>query len=63
MLEKIRDISNFLGVEQYWIWIIIGLIILLVIVKCIYPWNPVAKFKKTKDKDGNEVIIYYHLNI
>lgn len=63
MLERIRDISCFLGVEQFWIWIIIGLIVLLVIVKCMYPWKPIAKYKKTKDKDGNEIVTHYHLDI
>lgn len=63
MLERIRDISCFLGVDPIWIWIIIGLIILLVIAKCMYPWKPMAKYKKTKDKDGNEVIVQYHLDI
>lgn len=63
MLEKIRDISYFFGVDPVWIWIIIGLMIVLVIVKCMYPWKPVAKYKKTKDKDGNEIVTHYHLDI
>lgn len=63
MLERIREISLLLGVEPYWICLIIGLLILLVIVKCMYPWKSVAKSKKTKDKDGNEITIHYHLDI
>ncbi len=63
MLEMIREISALLEVDPFWIWIIIALLILLGVVKCIYPWKPVGKSKKTKDKDGNEVTIYYHLDI
>ena len=63
MLERIREISLLLGVEPYWICLIIGLLILLAVVKCMYPWKPVAKSKKTKDKDGNEITIHYHLDI
>lgn len=63
MLEKIRNISNLLVVNPFWIYLVIGLILLLFIVKCMYPWKPVWKSKKTKDKDGNEVITYYHLDV
>lgn len=37
MLERIREISLLLGVEPYWICLIIGLLILLAVVKCMYP--------------------------
>lgn len=63
MLEGIIEISLLLGVDQFWILLIIGLLILLVIVKCMYPWKAIAKSKKTKDEDDNEVTIYYHLDI
>ena len=63
MLEKIREISQLLDVDPFWIWLVIGLLILLFVVKCIYPWKPVWKSKKTKDKDGNEVTTYYYLDI
>lgn len=63
MLERIRIISNLLDVDPFWIWLLIGLLILLAIVKCLYPWKPEWKSKTTKDKDGNEVTTYYHLDI
>lgn len=63
MLERIREISYLLGVDPLWVWLIIGLLILLGIVKCMYPWKPRWKSKKTKDKDGNEVTTYYRLDI
>lgn len=63
MLESIREISTLLGVEPLWIWIILALLVLLGVVKCMYPWKPEWKSKKTKDKDGNEVTTYYHLDI
>ncbi len=63
MLESIEGISNLLDVDPFWIWLLIGLVILLIIVKCLFPWRPVWKSKKTKDKDGNEVTTYYHLDI
>jgi len=63
MLESIMEISNLLEVDPFWIWIVIVLLILLGVVKCIYPWKPVWKSKKTKDKDGNEVTTHYRLDI
>ena len=63
MLEKVREISQFLGVDPFWIFLVIGLFILLFIVKCMYPWKPVWKSKKTKDEYGNEITKYYHLDI
>lgn len=32
------------------------------IIKGLYPWKKEWKSEKTKDKDGNEVTIYSHLN-
>lgn len=63
MLETIREISGLLEVDPFWIWLVIALLILLGVVKCMYPWKPVWKSKKTKDKDGNEVTVHYHLDI
>ena len=60
MLERIREISHLLGVDPFWIWLTIGLVLLLLAVKCRYPWKPEWKSKKTKDKDDKEVTIYYH---
>lgn len=62
MLERIREISHLLGVNPLWIWLTIGLTLLLLVVKCMYPWKPEWKSQKTKDKDGKEVTIYYHLD-
>lgn len=63
MLEFVQEISNILEVDQYWIWLIIGLLLLLGVVKCMYPWRPVLKSKKTKDKNGDEVVIYSKLDM
>lgn len=63
MLEIIQDISCLLGVEPFWIWILIGSMLLLFVVRGMYPWKPEWKSKKTKDKDGNEVTTHYHLDI
>lgn len=63
MLEFVQEISNILEVDQYWIWLIIGLLLLLGVVKSIYPWRPVLKSKKTKDKNGDEVVIYSKLDM
>lgn len=63
MLESIQEISTLLGVDSFWIWTLIVLLFLLGVVKCLFPWKPEWKSKKTKDKDGNEVTTYYHLDI
>lgn len=63
MLESIRDISALLDVDPFWIWLLLGLIILQVVVKCLFPWEPRWKSKKTKDKDGNEITTYYHIDL
>ena len=62
MLERIREISYLLGVDPFWIWLLIGLIFLLMVVKCMYPWKPEWKSKKTKDKDGNDITIHDRLD-
>lgn len=63
MLERIREISHLLDVDPFWIWLIIVLGILYFIVQCMCPWKKKWKSKKTKDKDGNDVTIYYHLDV
>ena len=63
MLESIREFSNLLGVDPFWVWLLIILFILLFIVKCMYPYKPEWKSRKTKDKNGNEVTTYYRIDI
>ena len=63
MLKRIMEISYLLEVEPFWIYLVIGLVVLVIIAKCMYPWRPEWKSKKTKDKDGNEITTYYHLDI
>lgn len=63
MLERIWEISHLLGVNPGWIWLMIGLVLLLFIVKSIYPWKPEWKSKKTEDKKGNVVVTHYHIDI
>ncbi len=58
MLKGIIEFSYLLGVDSFWVVLILALMLLLGIVKCLYPWQPKWKSKKTKDKNGNEVIIY-----
>ncbi len=63
MLESIWKISDLLDIDPFWILIILGLLFLLFVVKCMFPWKPEFKSKKTKDKDGNDVTIHYHLDV
>ena len=58
----INEISYLLGVDSFWIFLILVLWLLLKIVKCIYPWEPEMKAKKTKDKHGNEITVFYKLD-
>lgn len=61
MLKGIIDLSYLLGVDSFWIFLILGLLLLLGIVKSLFPWQPKWKAKKTKDEFGNEVTIYYQI--
>ena len=61
MLKGIIEFSYLLGVDSFWVVLILALMLLLGIVKCLYPWQPKWKSKKAKDKNGNEVTIYYHI--
>lgn len=61
MLKGIIEFAYLLGVDSFWVFLILVLLLLLGIVKCLYPWQPKWKSKKTKDKEGNEVTVYYEL--
>lgn len=63
MLERIRKFSYWLGVDPLWSYALLVLIILLIVVRCIYPWRAKWKSVTTKDKDGNTVTKYYRLDI
>lgn len=62
MLKGIVEFAYFLGVDPIWVFMLLLSLFLLMIVKCIYPWQPKWKSKTFIDKDGNEVTIYYHLD-
>ncbi len=61
MIKGIQEFIYLLEVDAFWGYLIIVLLILLGIIKCLYPWQPKWKSKKAKDKNGNEVTIYYHI--
>lgn len=61
MLNCIKYFSYILGVEPFWFVLVIVLLFILLLVKCLYPWQPKWKTKETKDKDGSIVIKYYRL--
>ena len=62
MIKGIDEFMYLLGADTFWGYLIVALLLLLGVVKSLYPWQPKWKSKKTKDKDGNEVILYYHIN-
>ena len=62
MLKSIVEFAYFLGVDPFWVFMLLLSLFLLMIVKCICPWQPKWKSKTFIDKDGNEVTIYYHLD-
>ncbi len=62
MLKGIIDFAYFLGVDPFWMILDLILLLLLMIVKCICPWQPKWKSKTTIDKNGNTVTKYYHLD-
>ncbi len=62
MLNSIKYFSYLLGVDPFWMILIIALLVILGIVKCMYPWQPKWKSKQTKEKDGNIVTKYYQLD-
>lgn len=61
MLRGLMEFSYLLGVDSFWVFLILGLLLLLGIVKAMYPWQPKWKSKITKDKDGNEITTYYQI--
>ncbi len=62
MLKSIAEFAYLLGVDPIWFYLLIIAVFLLMVVKCIYPWQPKWKSKTFIDKDGNEVTVYYHLD-
>ena len=48
----------FNDLEPFWAYLLVGLLLLLGIIKAFYTRQPEWESKKTKDKDGNEVIIH-----
>lgn len=61
MLKGIIEFAYLLGVDSFWVFLILVLLLLLGIVKCLYPWQPKWKSKKTKDNLGNQVTMYYQI--
>lgn len=62
MLKGILEFSYLLGADPFLVILVLVLLFLLLVVKCLFPWQPKWRAKKTKDKDGNEIITYYHLD-
>lgn len=62
MIKGIQDFMYLLGADASWGYLIVGLLVVKGIVRSLYPWQPKSKSKKTKDKDGNEITIYYRLD-
>lgn len=61
MLKGIMEFAYLLGVDSFWVFLILALLLLLGVVKCLYPWQPKWKSKKTKDKAGNKITMYYQI--
>ncbi len=61
MLKGIIEFAYLLGVDSFWLFLILSLLLLLGIVKCLYPWQPRWKSKETKDKAGNNITMYYRI--
>lgn len=62
MLKSIEYFSYLLGINPLWMVLIIVLLVMLGVIKSLYPWQPKWKSKVTKDKDGSIVTKYYHLD-
>ncbi|MCI8362614.1 MAG: hypothetical protein HFJ41_05775 [Clostridia bacterium] len=62
MLKCIQYFAYLLGVEPSWVSLIIALLLILGIVKCIYPWRPTWKAEETTKEDGSKVTKYYRLD-
>lgn len=61
MIKGVTEIAYLLGVDTFWIFLVLALLLLLGIIECLFPWQPKLKSKKTKDNNGNEVTIYYQI--
>ncbi len=61
MLESIEYFSYLLNVEPFWLILIIVLLILLGVIKSLYPWELKWKSKASIEKDGSKTTKYYHL--
>lgn len=57
MLESIEYFSYLLDINPFWTILIIVLLLILGLIKSLYPWMP--KWKSKETKDGK---IYYHLD-
>lgn len=62
MLESIKYFSYLLGIDSSWLSIITVLLVILGVVKCIYPWQPKWKAEETTKEDGSKVTKYYYLD-
>lgn len=61
MLKSIEYFSYLLGISPLWMLLIIVLLVILGVVKSLYPWQPKWKSEETKDKNGNKITKYYYL--
>lgn len=55
MFESLRNFFEFLGVHPFWPSLVAGLSILY----GLFPYEPVAKIKETKDENGKKTYIIY----
>ncbi len=62
LLNGINEVSYLLEVDSFWIILILALLLLLGIIKCLYPWQPKWKTEVTEDKSGKKVIKHYYLS-
>ncbi len=62
MLKCIKYFAYLLGIEPSWILLITALLVILGIVKSIYPWQPKWKTEETTKEDGSKVTKYYYLD-
>lgn len=62
MLNSIKYFTYLLGIEPFWVILIIALCFILLVIKSLYPWQPKWKSKETIEKDGSKVTKYYHLD-
>lgn len=59
MFEFLRNFWDFLGVDPFWPSTVAGLTVLYGLTQGLIPYEPVAKIKKTKDKDGQYCLKIY----